>query len=543
MDVSVAPRSIDPGTATGNTFELIEMNIYETLLYFNYTSHTPQPWLAQSYTVSGDGLTYDFILRQGIKFADGTPFNATAVRFSLYRFIIMGTGIAGYYSGVLKGVSTFLSSNKTSADITALYNAGGIVVVGANEVKFNLQAPDAGFNFLLSMEFLSAIVSPAYVNQHGGVVAGQQNTYLDSNAGAGTGPYTGVYQQSAGAITLTANPTYWGSPYHLGPAKIQTITFKITPDSLKQVLDLKSGQANVIQLDTTDIFQVANQSVWSSQHVFQSTVPRVSVVGPLPSDTILIMQLNGKIKNPDGSLASSQPFSDIRVRQAMAYAFDQQTFIQKLQNGLASPLTSVIPPGVLGYKDLPNPYPFNLNKSKALLTAAGADLGFSPSHPITVSALYPGGEGFSEEMLTLLASNVNSLDTGFVISVVPLSGPQFLSAFFGQTAQIARTLWGPVPPDPGFYIPQYGDGNSGILATRLGYNDSRVTALDQQQATQVNATLRAQLVAQAAQLINEDAYYVWGSTVSYFYGTTSSFSHFTVSGEANTPLFYFIGNS
>ena len=543
MDVTVAPRSIDPGTATGNTFELIEMNIYETLLYYNFTTHQTDPWLASGYTVSSNGLQYNFTLREGIKFADGTPFNASAVRFSLYRFIIMGTGIPGYYAGVIRGVGTFLGSNKTTADIDALYAAHGVVAVSPTVVQFNLEAADPGFPYLLSMEFLSGIVSPAYVTAHGGIVAGQQNSYLDANAGGGTGPYTGVYSQSAGTITLTANPNYWGSPYHHGTAKITTVIFRIVTDPLKQVLDLKSGAADLIQLDSTNVFQVASQNVWNSQHIFQSLVPGVAVQGPLPSDTTLMIMLNGQIKNPDGSIASFQPFADSRVRQAMAYAFNQTQFIQDLQHGLASPLTSVIPEGVLGYQPMTNPYPFNLTKAKDLLLAAGPTVGFTPDHPMTVTAIYPSGETFSEEMLTLLASNVNSLNTGLQISVFPASGPQFLSAFFGQTSGIERTLWGPIPPDPAFYIPPFGDGNHGIVATRLGYNDSAVTALSNQQATELNSDARAQLVHQAAVLINNDCYYVWGSTVSYFYASNTAFTHFTVSGEADTPLFYFMSNS
>src|SRR5207247_2452607 len=125
-----------------------------------------------------------------------------------------------------------------------------------------------------------------------------------------------------------------------------------------------------------------------------------------------------------------------------------------------------------GYQNMPNPYPFNLTTAKDLLVAAGPDVGFSPNNPMTITAIYPSGETFSEEMLTLLASNVNSLNTGLQITVLPASGPQFIGAFFGQTSGIERTLWGPIPPDPNFYIPQFGNGKNGIIATRLGYNDS-----------------------------------------------------------------------
>jgi len=540
MDLGVTPRSLDPASITDSVSEVVDTQIYEELFYYNITTQAIQPWLASGYTLSPDGLQYTVTLRHGINFADGTPFNATAVQFTVYRHIVQRTGIVGYYEGALKGAATYAASNHTAADVAALKAAGGVVVVDPYTVQFNLQAPDPSFLLVLSMVFLSGIVSPTYINSHGGVQPGVENTYMDTHMGAGTGPYTGVYDQSTGSLTLTANPNYWGSPYDRGAAKIKTVVFNVVTDDLKQVLDLKSGQTNIVSLDSTNLFNVADKGTWTSQNKLVSSTPGLNIMGPYGTLAFFCLMLNQNIKNPDGSLAAVQPFRNKDVRLALQYAFDQKTYVNTLLNGIGQPMFGVIPSGMFGYQQgFPTPYPYNLTIAKQLLTQAGTQLNYNPSNPLIVTAIYPSGETGSENMITLLASAVNSLNTGFTIVVVPESNPQYLSAFFSGTMQIGRILWGGDFPDPDSNLQAFGNGISGTVSSRMGDNDSQLNTLLAQERSATNATLRLQLVHETNQILAQEPWYVWGAQLSDIYGVSSWITGFQVSGETTAPLFYF----
>ena len=541
MDLGVTPRSLDPVSITDSVSEVVDTQIYEELFFYNFTTSTITPWLASGYTLSPDGLQYTVTLRSGINFADGTAVDANAVKYSIDRQVLMSTGVTGYYEGALKGATAYSESQKTAADAAAYQAAGGVVVVDPHTVQFNLEKPNPSFLLILSMVFLSAIVSPTYVNAHGGVQPGTENTFMDTNMGAGTGPYTGTYDQSAGSIVLKANPNYWGSPYNQGAAKMKTIVFNVVTDSLKQTLDLKSGQANIIQFDSTNLFNVANQSAYSSSGQLVSSAPNLNIIGPYGTLAFFCIMLNQNIKTQDGSLAAVQPFRNVNVRLALQYAFDQKTYVNTLLNGIGLPMFGVIPNGMFGYQQgLPSPFPFNLTLAKQYLTTAGTQLGFSPTHPLVVNAIYPAGETGSQNMLTLLASNINSLNTGFTIAVTPESNPQYLSEFFSGTIQMGRILWGGDFPDPDSNLQAFGNGITGVVATHMSNNDTQLNTLLAQVKSTTNSTLRLQLVHQANAIIAQDAWYVWGAQLSNIYGVSSTIRGFQVSGETTAPLFYFM---
>lgn len=540
MDISVTPNSLDPASIKTGSSEVVDTQIYETLLYYNGTTGKIMPWLASNYTVAASGLQYNFSLRQGIKFDDGTPFNATAVKFSIDRQIIQSSGIIGYYEGALAGAAQYTASNKTQADVTAYQNANGVVVLSPYEVQFNLVAPDPSFPLILSMVFLSAIVSPAYVNAHGGVTPGQPNTYMDTHMGGGTGPYTGSYNPSTGSIILSANQNYWGSPYNMGPPKIKNLVFNIVTDDLKESLDLKSGAAQIIQLDSANLNDFVNKSAFTNTGRIISDYPGVKVWGPYGTFSFFAITFNLDIKNPDGTTATVQPFQNKNIRLAMEYAFNQSAYLSLL-NGIGIPMVGAIPKGMIGYNSsFTNPYPFNLTEAQQLLVAASSQLGYSPSHPLTVTAQYPTGETGSQDMLTLLASAVNSLNTGFTISVVPLSNPEYLSGYFAGTWQMGRILWGGDFPDPDSNLQSFGNGISGTIASRMGQNNTMLNSLLAQEKSETNATLRAQLVQQCNQIITQEAWYVWGAQLSNIFATTTSFQSIPLSGETTSPLFYFV---
>ncbi|MCL5068531.1 MAG: ABC transporter substrate-binding protein, partial [Thaumarchaeota archaeon] len=140
------PLSLDPAVPYESWSGSIIENLYEPLLWYNQTSSQTIPWLAQSYNVSADGLSYTFTLRQGITFCDGTSFNASAVKFSIDREILMDVPSSLVYNfgaGGLAGASQYIASNKTQADANAYLAADGVTVDGPYTVTFHLVRPSS----------------------------------------------------------------------------------------------------------------------------------------------------------------------------------------------------------------------------------------------------------------------------------------------------------------------------------------------------------------------------------------------------------------
>src|SRR2546428_806775 len=176
---------MDPGQLTDINSMRVLSSVYDTLVRFKEESFTLEPGLATSWTISGDGLQYTFKLRQGVKFNDGSPFNAEAVKFTYDRLLdpkhpYASTGpfpFAGFYYGAVK-------------QVTAL---------DPSTVRFTLKQP---FSPLLNNLTLNTgrIVSPAGVKKWGKEFASHPT---------GTGPFKFVSWEKNVRIVLEANPDFW----------------------------------------------------------------------------------------------------------------------------------------------------------------------------------------------------------------------------------------------------------------------------------------------------------------------------------------------
>ena len=277
-----------------------------------------QPALATKWAESSDGLTYTFILRSGLKYDDGTPFNSTDVKFSIERGIQINDP-NGAFAGL--GVGGIISS---------------ITTPNATAVVFHLSAPFSGF--LSEMTFaIMYPVNPNKVpavhcnpcNDATGIVNFTANNAASSNPN-GLGPYTLTSWTRSGTkdveMVLTANPNYWNYPAY---PKTHTIIIKFYPDATSLAAAIRSGDVDIAyrQFTTTDI-----QSLMTTSGV---------KVYSSPGAFIQYLVIN----------ENKAPFNDINVRQGLAAAINRTDLIDTVFAGTATPLYSQIPVGMSGHTD------------------------------------------------------------------------------------------------------------------------------------------------------------------------------------------------
>lgn len=319
--------SLDPITTTeGETFKVTE-NIFETLLEYGEQDTTLHPGLAESWEVSDDALTYTLKLRQGVKFHDGTDFNADAVVFNFNRWMNGNADDFPYYTmfGGFKG-----EKGHVIKEIKAL---------DEYTVEFTLNRPQAPFLKNLAMSPFG-IASPTAVEEHGDDF--RKNP-------VGTGPFKFVEWKQNDRIVLVKNESYWME----GFPKLYQVIFRVIPENTARLNALTNGE-----IDLMDGVNNSDEATVTSNDQLQ-LIERPSMnVGYL------------------GFTTNRPPFDNKLVRQALNHAIDKQGIIDAFYGGKAEAAKNPMPPSIEGYNDEIEDYPYDLEKAKELLAEAGYPDGF-----------------------------------------------------------------------------------------------------------------------------------------------------------------------
>jgi len=540
------PQYVDPSIDYENAGGNVIQNVNEQLMWFKGAdATTPVPWLASSQTVSTDGLTYTYQLRKGIKFSDGTPFNASAVYFSIMRTIIIDDPSSPAWSveQVLRGAANYsavynCSGNcYTQANVNTLIAAGPVTIDGTYKVSFHLQRPYAAWPFIMAFSVTAvqdptavikawffnstAVTLPANAGHdglpRGGVTAGDYQDVIDVNQASlsvGTGPYMlSSWDRTTGDVTLSANSHYWGGPGGSIHPTIQTILIKNVNDPNAREFDLKSGKAQITSIPITNgqIFDLVNRTRWFATHTIQSIVPKVSVKGPFASFETDFIGMDQTRKDSSGKLLAFQPFQDVRVRTAMAYLWDDATYDNQAYQGFSPLATQILPPGMFGYDSGIAPISLNISKAESLLLAAGHADGFGPTKPKTIKIYYNIGSTARQAAANVLASEINSIAaaTGLNASITPLPFPQYLHAIANHQADVWSLGWIVDYVDPDDFLVPFASGTAGTWAIWSGFNNATITSWVAQQATITNPATRAALIDKIEVAITNGHYYLW----------------------------------
>lgn len=313
------PMMVQEGAETGT----VQTAVYEGLTAINFQGQVV-PDLATNWT-QVTPTEYIFSLRHDVKFQDGTPFNASAVVFSFERIL----------------------HDKSSPRYGQVSIIENVTEINNYKVEFQLTEPDS--DFLASLAVGEGIVSPSAVEKYG--------SQFGSEYAVGTGPYDFVKWVQNQEVVLQANPDYWG-----GTPCVSKLVIQIVPNPTTRLLQLESGQAQLVELTPQLAKSVANQS-------------NIKVLEG-PANEFITLSIN---MNPNTTI---EPLLNPLVREAINYAINRTAIVQNVLDGYAVPGIGPIPPGV---QECWNPslavYPpnGNITKAKQLLAEAGYPHGFDVS--------------------------------------------------------------------------------------------------------------------------------------------------------------------
>ena len=311
ISLNADPPSLDPAFSSAFVDRQVHNSIFDKLVDLD-ASGKIVPMLATEWKVSDDGLTYTFTLREGVKFHDGTDFNAEAVKTNLERY---RTADKSTRKNELKAVDK-------------------IEAVDAKTLKITLKEPFAPFLSVLT-DRSGMIVSPKAITDQNGDIRNQP---------VGTGPYKYDSRVKGDTITLVRNDQYWQS----GSPKAAKIVYKILTDPNTALLNLKSGQVDFI--DSVPPQEVANLKSDSNFAV-------VNDVG---------FGYQGIWFN-----TKAAPLDNKQVRQAIDMLIDRDELVRVLFSGTATPGNSPFAKSNLAYGESDAYTKPDVEKAKQLLAQSG----------------------------------------------------------------------------------------------------------------------------------------------------------------------------
>lgn len=479
---------LDPALVTDGESFRVTGQVLDSLYAFEQGTTNPVPSLAEC-TPNEDASVWTCKLREGVKFHDGTDFNADAVIFNFERWRFTDnpyhfpSQVFEYYEAMWGGFddASYITEVKKIDDLT---------------VEFDLSSPMAPFLANLAMDMF-AISSPAAIQAAG-------EAYGTPTGGCvGTGPYKFVSWQEGTEIVLVANENYWGEP-----AKIKNVIIRVIPDDSARFLALQAGDIDALEQAVVEDLTTAEAD------------PTLQIL-TRPALNTSYLAFNFKILE----------FQDIRVREAIAHAIDKEGLISNFFGKYGSVATNFLPPLLLGHNADIQDWTYDPELSKTLLADAGFPDGLSE---VTVAedvtdadgnVLYTAGQKIplrlyympvtrfyfpaAKEVGEGMAANLNA--AGFNVELY-LEGdwPTYLGGRRNGTLMGLYLLgWGGDNGDPDNFLGYFYSTGAEPIKREGWYQNADLAAILQEAVTLPDPEARAALYRQAEQMLHDEVARVW----------------------------------
>jgi len=449
------PKSLDPAAVTAvNDFRIL-VNVYDGLTRYRDGTLEVEPALAESWEISEDGKTYTFKLRSGVKFHDGSDFNAEAVKFNFDRMLkedhpFHDTGpfpLAFFFSSVAE-----------------------VNVIDDLTVEFKLNAPYAPFLSNLAYP-TGLIVSPAAVEEYGKDFGRHPS---------GTGAFKFEEWEANAKVVVSRNEDYWD-----GAAPLEAIVYRPITDANTRIAEMLAGGLDIMVEVPPDSLQQFRDN--ADYKVLEQAGPHV-----------WFLILNAK----EGL------FSDKKVRQAANYAIDKKALTENVLQGTADIAAGPTPPAFAwAYDESLDPYPYDPEKAKELLKEAGYS-----GEPLTFYVT-EGGSGMLDPVAMGTAIQADLQKVGMKVNIETYEWNTFLDKVnpgLEGKADMAEMAWMTNDPDTLPYLalrseafPDKGGFNSGY------YSNPKVDELLNAAREATDQDERAKLYKEMQQIVHDDAPWVF----------------------------------
>ena len=448
------PVNLDPPQVTDLNSNRVGRRIVETLVTFPEESTQIVPGLAESWTISKDGLQYTFKLRRGITFHDGTPLNAEAVKFSIERQI--NPNHPAYKLGKYPFANFFFG------------NVKAVEVLSEERVAFLLNEARASFIAVLA-QGAASIVSPTAVMKWGP----DYPTHP-----VGTGPFRFASWDRGQRVVLEKNPTYWKYP-----VKVERVIYRPIVEDQARLTELLTGTLDVIVGVPADFVSQLEQN---------AKITLLKQVGA----HVWYLGMNNQKK----------PFDDKRVRQALNYAVNKDAIVKDVLNGTGAASRGPVLPGTWGADPALKAYPYDPERAKKLLAEAGYPSGFSTTLWVPESG---SGMQAPVAMSTVMQSNLKAV--GVNVSLQTMEWGAYLAKLRTKEQELFALSWmaGTEDPDMVMYPLLHSSQWTPVGPNRALYKNARFDTLLQQARLTTDQAKRAQLYREAQRVLVDDAPWVF----------------------------------
>ena len=448
------PVNLDPPQVTDLNSNRVGRRIVETLVTFPEESTQIVPGLAESWTISKDGLQYTFKLRRGITFHDGTPLNAEAVKFSIERQI--NPSHPAYKLGKYPFANFFFG------------NVKAVEVLSEERVAFLLNEARASFIAVLA-QGAASIVSPTAVMKWGP----DYPTHP-----VGTGPFRFASWDRGQRVVLEKNPTYWKYP-----VKVERVIYRPIVEDQARLTELLTGTLDVIVGVPADFVSQLEQN---------AKITLLKQVGA----HVWYLGMNNQKK----------PFDDKRVRQALNYAVNKDAIVKDVLKGTGAASRGPVLPGTWGADPALKAYPYDPERAKKLLAEAGYPSGFSTTLWVPESG---SGMQAPVAMSTVMQSNLKAV--GVNVSLQTMEWGAYLAKLRTKEQELFALSWmaGTEDPDMVMYPLLHSSQWTPVGPNRALYKNARFDTLLQQARLTTDQAKRAQLYREAQRVLVDDAPWVF----------------------------------
>jgi peptide/nickel transport system substrate-binding protein len=456
---------LDPAYETdGNSFMICD-NILEALVFYKDESTALEPGLATSWEISPDGLTYTFKLRKGVKFHDGTAFNADAVVFSIGRmmksrnvkFSGKGWEIPKQERPPEYWVSMGMDDTVDLIEATDEYT-----------VVFKLKKVQAPFIANMGMDFADIISPTAFIKDPKAFVRNP----------VGTGPFKFVKWVKDDRINLEANKEYWDKAK--GPY-LDKLIFRVIPENSVRFLELRAGSITMMDFPNPADIEMARKD------------PKLQIISQ-PGMNIGYLGFNHK----------KELWKNLKLRLAVAHAINRKAIVDKIYQGMGEVAKNGIPPTMWGYnKDVPG-YAYDVALAKKYLAEAGYPDGKGLPE-ITLWSM-PVARPYNPEGLKVGVAMIGDLGkVGIAARIVSYDWGTYLKRQReqGQDMDLFQLGWTGDNGDPDNFLAVLFDGMESAAVRTQWQNEAFHKMMDEGRTT-VDQGKRAEIYKKAQQLMYDE---------------------------------------